>query len=81
MIKIDNTVITKEIIEALKEVRDLQNSGRPFSTEEIKKPLTNLYSQNLVEPSTVELEGQKLMTCKITDFGWDVLKKIDEDGH
>jgi hypothetical protein len=79
MIKIDNKVLTKEMVQALQMVRELQESGKEFSTDDIKLPLTNLYSENLVEPVTIERNGEHLMSCVITDFGWAVLKKIDED--
>ena len=79
MIQIDNLTLTKEMIQALKEVRTLSESGKPFSADDVKCPLTNLYSENLVKPVPIELNGEKVMGVAITDFGKEVLKKIDED--
>lgn len=73
----EKRLLTKEMIAALKQVRSLQESGNPFSVETIKQPLTNLYSENLIEPTTVEIDGNKVTSCEITNFGWEVLKKLD----
>ncbi len=80
MIEKEKRLLNKEMIAALKEVRILQESAQPFSVDAIKHPLANLYSENLLEPTTVDLDGNKVSSCEITSFGWEVLKQLDADG-
>ncbi|MEO5647235.1 MAG: hypothetical protein ABIQ56_02670 [Chitinophagaceae bacterium] len=69
------------MITALKEIREKQDSGQPLIASEIKTSLTNLYSENLIEPTTIDVNGEKVPSCEITQFGTEVLKQLDEEGQ
>jgi hypothetical protein len=79
MLKFDNKLLTKEMITALKEVREKSSEGKSAPASEIKSSLTNLYSENLVEPTSIEVRGEKVPGVEITQFGWEVLKHLDEE--
>ena len=75
----DNLHLSKEMIKGLKAIRKLRESGSLLCIDDVDIPLTQLYSENLVEPKTIEVDGKKVMSCVITEFGENILKQIDEE--
>ena len=79
MLKFENKILTKEMIQGLQEIRKIHDSGKPVIASEVKASLTNLYSENLIEPNKVDINGESVQVCEITQFGWEVIKHLDND--